>query len=136
MPFLAFYFFESETVMIASIGIVLACHHWSVFLKLGSQKRLGALVWGIYSFCLWPLVLVYPVGYLVFSLLFNSWLMGFMVTIFMMFFVFAFSQLSIAFIPLNLLIFILSFFAIGLKLIFLPLREPYTILSSFERRKI
>ncbi len=133
------YFFERTlnfsilTLLIFS-GLGLALNIWSPFLSFKNQHKHLFILLGIYSFldpsCLW----LFPLLVILSCLLLNSFYIGFLASITLMFGVIWMLQLPPIYLVLNGVILLITFIATSNKL-FDPIDNgPVTLLKSFQNR--
>ncbi|MCP4049649.1 MAG: hypothetical protein GY730_02970 [bacterium] len=134
VPFFAVLYFEDEIILLVSVALVLVAHNWSPFLKFRNRMKLWFILLGIYTFIYSPLFIVYISGYIVLSLLFNSFVIGFISNVIFMFSALWFFQLDPIYMPINFIIFVVVFLSYGTQLFIHFEKERLTILKSFESR--
>jgi glycerol-3-phosphate acyltransferase PlsY len=126
--------FDNNFLVLSAILLVVIVNNWSCYLKFKNRKQFLLVLWGAYTFIYPPLFLVFPIGYVVMSLIFNSLLIGSMVNIIFMFFPIWYFHLELSFFSLNLFIFMVYFISVARRVFSHFEDEPYTILKSFNNR--
>jgi len=109
-------------------------HHWSPFKEADNNPSFWVVVWGIYAAMSWPLGLHYPIAFVVFSLLFNAFLWGYLLTVVSATFVIWLNYTEPIFIPMNFLIFCIIFIAKREEVIQFFEHKPVTLLKAFLER--
>jgi glycerol-3-phosphate acyltransferase PlsY len=136
--YLAVYFtaeyFASDLLFLVAITTVFVAHNWSVFLKFKNRKKIFLLLWGIYSAINPTFFIVFPISYILISLISNSFIIGSMGSVIFMFGAIWYHNMELVIFPANFVIFIVAFLVYCRALFKHFEEEPYTILNSFENR--
>jgi hypothetical protein len=132
--YLGFYFFGESLWVLFAFLLMSALHLWSPFRVTPGQFNLHFVIWGAYTVLFWPLLIVYPILFCLFSFLLNSFLLGTMVNIVSVFFVFWYFESAVMSLPLNFFVFILALVSLSPQMFRHFEVSPYTILRSYQRR--
>ena len=133
--YLAAIFFESEAAFLLCLIALMVFQRWSPLLAFRGQGRLEWVLWGVYTYMYPPLFFIAPVLYACMSLLFNSFLLGFVLTVCSMFFVMWAIPVEPVYLMSNFVLFLISFLALGEKLLLhFEGRTRFTILEAFRSR--
>jgi hypothetical protein len=134
IPFCALYFYD-DLIMLISVAIVLVAHNWTPVLKFKNRKAFLLVLWGLYSFMFHPFIFIYPIAFIIFSFLINSFFIGLMINIVFMFFCVWFFELPAVYLPINFIVFGIAFVAYVRQLfIHFESDNKFTILKSFKNR--
>lgn len=104
------YFYYSDLLVLLSIGMVCILHQW-VLAGVLRQKSSSILLvlWGIYSALYLPLLIVVPLCFVLFALIFDAYVLGVLLSVLTCFFLYWYLQLETLFLFANTLLFIFLF---------------------------
>jgi hypothetical protein len=131
--FTSFYLGDG-TFMIVSCILLLTLNNWSPFLKFRNQKKFGYVLWGCYTYIFPYFGLVYPVVFVFFTGVLNSFPVGYTLTIISMFFALAYIQADAYYLPLNFALFVVVFLSLSPQLIQHIEGKKWTLFKSFQNR--
>ena len=114
--------------------LLLLSHYRSFFLKFEVIRSPIPVILGLYCFMSWPLGVSFICGFLVLSLLLNSFLMGLVSVVLFQFWCIWTSELDPMFFFLNFMIFIFLIFIHHRELFSHIEGNPITILHSYQNR--
>jgi hypothetical protein len=130
----SFFYFNDINQMLIMVGSIVL-HIWSPLLGFKRNKHLFLPLLGVFVFMAPLHIYIFPAVYLLASLLLNSFPLGLLTSIIIMFFTIWGFTLSTYFIPVNFILFIVT--ALSLKdFIFSQLEDgrKWTIVKSFKNR--
>lgn len=128
------YVLADPYLMVPTVGIALIAHNWSLFLKFKNRKRFAVILYGMYCFMFPWMLIIYPVCYFGLSVLFNSFLVGLLANVILQFFVIWYFVPDPVFLPVNFVIFLITFISHAHDIFQHFDHKRFTILESFERR--
>ncbi|MDA1353169.1 MAG: hypothetical protein O3A01_01700 [bacterium] len=98
-------------VSIVLTPLLLLVHRFSVFSGFKSSQDIILMVWGIYAYIYWPMAIIFPIVFVLFSLLLNTISLGFVLAIFSAFFVFWLNLIDPYALLYNFMIFAVALYA-------------------------
>jgi glycerol-3-phosphate acyltransferase PlsY len=128
--------FANEYLLLLCVGLVLFFHNWSPFTKLKNKMNLFFVIWGVYTFFMPWLSFIFPITYFVLALIFNSFLVGQVLSIIMMFISVWYFDLEPIYFLINSLIFLIVFLSFGNRLLRHVERKSDSILHLFLNRNL
>ena len=132
--YVGFYYFGESLWVLFSFLVMAALHLWSPFRDRPGYFNLHFLIWGAYVFLFPAFLIVYPILFLLFSFLLNSFLLGTLLNIVTVFFVFWYFESAVMSLPLNFFIFILTVVSLSPQMFRHFEVMPHTILRSYKNR--
>lgn len=114
--------------------LLLLVHRYSVFSGFKSSQSIMLMVWGMYAYIYWPMAVLFPILFVLFSLLLNTISMGFILAIFSAFFVFWLSLIDPFALLYNFMIFAVALYAERDHVTSYVEGNKRTILQSFMAR--
>ena len=135
LPLLIFTFsyFEEYNLIILISGLLIL-NNWNIWQKFENQKKFGLILLGIYSYFSPVLGILFVLAYILSSLLLNSFLLGFLGSIVVLFFGISVIIESPIYLFVNLAIFLIVLFAVRRDLLDHFERSPRRIITSFQQR--
>lgn len=125
---------EYNFLIIPLVLVMLWMNNWCLWQKFKNKKQFFFMLGGIYTFLHPMLGILYVIGYLILSLMFNSFVIGFISNILFLFIAFWFLFEDPLYLMLNMCIFILILFAyLDDLVLYFETGEP-TIKTSFLNR--
>lgn len=128
------YYVENNTLLVIGFAVLLGCHFFPFFLKFSFQKESLLLLWGMYTFIALEFSAIFPILFLLLSLLSASFLLGKLLTVTGMFFFIWFLELQALYLPINFIIFLIVFISYYSDLIDHIEKQSHSILMAFKAR--
>ena len=135
VPFIvSAYYFENNTMLVICIAVLLGSHFFPFFLKFSFQKESLLFLWGLYTFIALEFSYIFPILFLLLSLIFASFLLGKLLAVTGMFFFIWFLELQAVYLPINFIIFLIVFISYYSDLIDHIEKQSHSILMAFKGR--
>lgn len=128
------YYFDNNTMLVICVAVLLGCHFFPFFLKFSFQKESLLFLWGLYTFIVPEFFYIFPIFFLLLSLIFASFLLGKLFSVTGMFFFIWFLELQAIYLPINFIIFLIVFISYYNDVIDHIEKQSHSILMAFKGR--
>lgn len=125
---------ESEYMTILIVLVALVLHNWCIWNHFENRRNFGWILLGIYTFINPILGIWFAIGFILFSFLFNSFLLGFLINIISIFFAIWIFLDSPIYLLVNMTIFVLVLIANIETLVQYFEGDASNIRKSFQNR--
>lgn len=129
-----FLFGIDNWLLLLLIPLFLLSHYRPFFLKFEQVRPLLMVILGLYCYISWPLGLVFFIGFLILSLLLNSFLIGLIGMVLVQFSFIWTSELNPMFFLFNFVIFVFLVLVYHQEVFWHFEEKPITLLHSFRNR--
>ena len=128
-------YIEFDSLYLCSLIVFVCAHNFSPFLKFKNQGTFFIFLWGCFTAIYLPFILIYPLLFVLFSLLLNSFIYGQLLSVLILFYFNYFFGLSEIYYYVYLLFLIVILLSYG-NLIIQSIngKKSITIWTSFQKR--